>query len=87
MKLVTQLGDMSYKVTTSSVIYVSHLNLTSKINILLFDLLSHLYNQLHSLIGYHLKSTHSIPHLQSPFLQMYEILANINLVCFISYVS
>ena len=87
MKLVTQLGDMSYKVTNSSVISMSYLDITSKINILLFDLLSHLYNQLHILIGYHLKPIHSNPHLQRPFFHMSEILANTNLVCFISYIS
>ena len=87
MKLVTQLGDMSYKVTTSSVICVSYLNLTSKINILLFNILEHLYNQLHRLIGYHLKYIHSTPHLQRPFLQMSEILANTNIVCFIFHIS
>ena len=53
--LVTHLGDLSYKGTTSSVIFVSSLDITSKINILLFDLLSQLYNQLHRLIRYQFK--------------------------------
>ena len=66
MKLVTHLGDLSYKVTTSSVIFVSSLDLTSKINILLLDILSHLYNQLHRLIEYHFKYVHSTPQLQRP---------------------
>ena len=87
MKLVTHLGDLSYKVTTSSVIFVSSLGLTSKIDILPLDLLSQLYNQLHSLIRYQFKSIHSTPHLKHPFFHMYEILANTNIFCFVSYLS
>ena len=134
MKLVTHLGYLSYKLTTSSVILVSFLDLTSKINILLLDILSQLYNQLHSLIRYHFKSIHSTPWLNHPFVSyvgnigqyqyflfcisfhiyiinytalsdttlnlsiqlhgsiihlfhMYEILANTNIFCFVSYLS
>ena len=63
--LVTHLGDLSYKVTTSSVIFVSYLGITSKITIILLDLPSLLYNQPHSLIRYHFKSIHSTPQLKS----------------------
>ena len=44
-----------FKGPTSLVILVIYVDLTSKINILLLDLLSQLSNQLHSLIGYQLK--------------------------------
>ena len=70
MKLVTHLGDLSYKVTTSFVIFVSSLDLTSKINIILFDLLSHIYNQLHILIRYHFKSIHSTSQLKHSFFSI-----------------
>ena len=66
INLVTHLGDLSYKVTTSSVILVSSLDIASRINIILLDLLSQLYNQLHSLIIYHFKPIHSTPHLKRP---------------------
>ena len=82
MILVTHLGYLSYKLTTSSVILVSSLDLTSRINIIILDLLSQIYNQLHSLIRYlqlHISSVQ--------FFQMYERLANINILCFISYLS
>ena len=63
MNLVTQLGNISYKLTTSSVILVSYLDLTSKINILLLGPLSQLSNQLLILNGYHFKYIHSTPHI------------------------
>ena len=44
MKLVTHLRALGYKGPTSSVILVSNLDITSKINILVLDLLSGLYN-------------------------------------------
>ena len=85
MKLVTHLGYLSYKVTTSLVILMSSLDITSRINIHLLDLLSQLHNQLHSLIRYHFKSIHSTPQIMRPFFHMYEIFSNANIFCFVSY--
>ena len=87
MKLVTHLGYLSYKVTTSSLILVRSLDITSRINIIILDLLSQLYNKLHSPIGYHFKFVHSTPQRKRPILQMYDRLANTNIFCFISYLS
>ena len=67
MNLGTHLGPLSYKRTTWLVIFVIYLYINSKINIIILDILSHISNQLHSLIWYHFKYIHSTPQLQHNF--------------------